>query len=43
MPPTSPCAPDAARLSVQGNLYATAAYTAAQQGDRHTTHALPWE
>ncbi|MET7938263.1 hypothetical protein [Streptomyces sp. NPDC005322] len=26
-----------------GNLYATAAYTAAQQGDRHTTHALPWE
>ncbi|MCW2874997.1 hypothetical protein [Actinacidiphila oryziradicis] len=23
------------RLSVQGNLYATAAYTAAKQGDRH--------
>ncbi|MBO3682350.1 XRE family transcriptional regulator [Streptomyces sp. NEAU-YJ-81] len=32
-------APDAARLSVQGNLYATAAYTA-KQGDRHTAHAL---
>ncbi|WP_149185101.1 helix-turn-helix domain-containing protein [Streptomyces sp. TRM49041] len=28
------------RLSVQGNLYATAAYTAAKQGDRHTAHAL---
>ncbi|MFD9816978.1 helix-turn-helix domain-containing protein [Streptomyces sp. NPDC059080] len=28
------------RLSVQGNLYATAAYTAAKHGDRHTAHAL---
>nr|WP_202548929.1 helix-turn-helix domain-containing protein [Streptomyces sp. SID8352] len=28
------------RLSVQGNLYATAAYTAAKQGDRHTAHIL---
>ncbi|MEV4975038.1 helix-turn-helix domain-containing protein [Streptomyces scopuliridis] len=28
------------RLSVQGNLYATAAYTAAKQGDRHTAHTL---
>ncbi|MDT9683199.1 XRE family transcriptional regulator [Streptomyces sp. TRM76323] len=28
------------RLSVQGNLYATAAYTAAKQGDRHTARAL---
>ncbi|MFG3103270.1 helix-turn-helix domain-containing protein [Streptomyces sp. NPDC048182] len=28
------------RLSVQGNLYATAAYTAAKQGDRHTAHSL---
>ncbi|MDH2391877.1 helix-turn-helix transcriptional regulator [Streptomyces sp. HNM0663] len=28
------------RLSVQGNLYATAAYTAAKQGDRHTAYAL---
>lgn len=28
------------RLSVQGNLYATAAYTAAKQGDRHTAHVL---
>lgn len=28
------------RLSVQGNLYATAAYTAAKQGDRHIAHAL---
>ncbi|GAA1894513.1 hypothetical protein GCM10009753_24300 [Streptantibioticus ferralitis] len=28
------------RLSVQGNLYATAAYTAAKQGDRHTAHQL---
>ncbi|MFV2118653.1 helix-turn-helix domain-containing protein [Streptomyces sp. Act-28] len=28
------------RLSVQGNLYATAAYTAAKQGDRHTAQAL---
>lgn len=28
------------RLSVQGNLYATAAYTAAKQGDRHAAHAL---
>ncbi|WP_432047199.1 helix-turn-helix domain-containing protein [Streptomyces asiaticus] len=30
----------AERLSVQGNLYATAAYTAAKQGDRHTAQAL---
>ncbi|WP_229839993.1 XRE family transcriptional regulator [Streptomyces roseolilacinus] len=28
------------RLSVQGNLYATAAYTAAKQGDRHAARAL---
>ncbi|MGV9320425.1 XRE family transcriptional regulator [Streptomyces sp. NPDC003660] len=28
------------RLSVQGNLYATAAYTAAKQGDRHSAQAL---
>ncbi|MEU5612587.1 XRE family transcriptional regulator [Streptomyces sparsogenes] len=28
------------RLSVQGNLYATAAYTAAKQGDRDTAQAL---
>ncbi|CAL9304339.1 hypothetical protein SUDANB25_03786 [Streptomyces sp. SudanB25_2051] len=28
------------RLSVQGNLYATAAYTAAKQGDRHAASAL---
>ncbi|MGW2563405.1 helix-turn-helix domain-containing protein [Streptomyces sp. NPDC001514] len=28
------------RLSVLGNLYATAAYTAAKQGDRHTAHVL---
>lgn len=28
------------RLSMQGNLYATAAYTAAKQGDRHTAHTL---
>ncbi len=28
------------RLSVQGNLYATAAYTAAKRGDRHTAHSL---
>ncbi|MFS0694064.1 helix-turn-helix domain-containing protein [Streptomyces nitrosporeus] len=28
------------RLSTQGNLYVTAAYTAAKQGDRHTAHAL---
>ncbi|MFD7061766.1 helix-turn-helix domain-containing protein [Streptomyces sp. NPDC059906] len=28
------------RLSVQGNLYATAAYTAAKQGDRHTAQVL---
>lgn len=28
------------RLSVQGNLYATAAYTAAKQGDRHSARAL---
>ncbi|MBB0244893.1 helix-turn-helix domain-containing protein [Streptomyces alkaliphilus] len=27
-------------LSVRGNLYATAAYTAAKQGDRHTAQAL---
>ncbi|MFE7130167.1 XRE family transcriptional regulator [Streptomyces sp. NPDC057638] len=33
-------APVAACLSVQGNLYATAAYTAAKQGDRHTAHVL---
>ncbi|WP_455353535.1 helix-turn-helix domain-containing protein [Streptomyces sp. SYSU K217416] len=33
-------APKAERLSVQGNLYATAAYTAAKQGDRHTAHTL---
>ncbi|GAA2512985.1 hypothetical protein GCM10010406_55980 [Streptomyces thermolineatus] len=32
--------PEAERLSVQGNLYATAAYTAAKQGDRHTAHEL---
>jgi hypothetical protein len=32
--------PEAERLSAQGNLYATAAYTAAKQGDRHTAHAL---
>ncbi|MEU1016879.1 XRE family transcriptional regulator [Streptomyces sp. NPDC005898] len=28
------------RLSVQGDLYATAAYTAAKHGDRHTAQAL---
>ncbi|MET7641041.1 helix-turn-helix transcriptional regulator [Streptomyces sp. NPDC005438] len=28
------------RLSAQGNLYATAAYTAAKQGDRHTACVL---
>ncbi|MFI8346502.1 helix-turn-helix domain-containing protein [Streptomyces sp. NPDC085596] len=28
------------RLSVQGNLYATAAYTAAKQGNRHTAQDL---
>lgn len=28
------------RLSVLGNLYATAAYTAAKEGDRHTAHVL---
>jgi hypothetical protein len=28
------------RLSVQGNLYATAAYTAAKQGDRHAARQL---
>ena len=33
-------APHGARLSVQGNLYATAAYTAAKRGDRSTAHAL---
>lgn len=33
-------APEAERLSVQGNLYATAAYTAAKHGDRHIAHAL---
>jgi transcriptional regulator with XRE-family HTH domain len=33
-------APGAARLSVRGNLYATAAYTAAKQGDRHIAHTL---
>ncbi|MCC5036029.1 XRE family transcriptional regulator [Streptomyces sp. WAC 00631] len=33
-------APENERLSVQGNLYATAAYTAAKQGDRATAHAL---
>ncbi|MEV8389153.1 MULTISPECIES: helix-turn-helix transcriptional regulator [unclassified Streptomyces] len=32
--------PEPQRLSVQGNLYATAAYTAAKQGDRHTAHTL---
>ncbi|MFE3095929.1 XRE family transcriptional regulator [Streptomyces sp. NPDC059248] len=32
--------PEAERLSVQGNLYATAAYTAAKQGDRHTAREL---
>jgi transcriptional regulator with XRE-family HTH domain len=32
--------PEAERLSAQGNLYATAAYTAAKQGDRHTAHVL---
>lgn len=32
--------PEPQRLSVQGNLLATAAYTAAKQGDRHTAHAL---
>jgi transcriptional regulator with XRE-family HTH domain len=32
--------PEAERLSVQGNLYATAAYTAAKQGDRQTAHQL---
>ncbi|MFD0499384.1 MULTISPECIES: helix-turn-helix transcriptional regulator [Streptomyces violaceusniger group] len=32
--------PEADRLSVQGNLYATAAYTAAKQGDRATAHTL---
>lgn len=32
--------PQAERLSVQGNLYATAAYTAAKQGDRPTAHDL---
>ncbi|MFE5854117.1 helix-turn-helix domain-containing protein [Streptomyces sp. NPDC056500] len=33
-------APEVERLSVQGNLYATAAYTAAKQGDRHTAKEL---
>ncbi|MFE0686099.1 helix-turn-helix domain-containing protein [Streptomyces sp. NPDC058961] len=32
--------PEPERLSVQGNLYATAAYTAAKQGDRRTAHVL---
>ncbi|MEU0278783.1 helix-turn-helix transcriptional regulator [Streptomyces sp. NPDC006195] len=32
--------PEPQRLSVQGNLYATAAYTAAKQGDRQTAHTL---
>ncbi|MFF2923329.1 helix-turn-helix domain-containing protein [Streptomyces celluloflavus] len=32
--------PETERLSVQGNLYATAAYTAAKSGDRHTAHTL---
>ncbi|MFJ1597247.1 helix-turn-helix domain-containing protein [Streptomyces sp. NPDC088261] len=32
--------PEPQRLSVQGNLYVTAAYTAAKQGDRHTAHTL---
>ncbi|MEU6709652.1 helix-turn-helix domain-containing protein [Streptomyces wuyuanensis] len=32
--------PKTERLSVQGNLYATAAYTAAKHGDRHTAHTL---
>lgn len=33
-------APEDERLSVLGNLYATAAYTAAKHGDRHTAHEL---
>lgn len=33
-------APELERLSVQGNLYTTAAYTAAKQGDRHSAHTL---
>ncbi|MGW1144410.1 hypothetical protein ACWD6I_04965 [Streptomyces sp. NPDC002454] len=33
-------APETERLSVQGNLYATAAYTAAKQGDRHAAREL---
>ncbi|MFE9888920.1 helix-turn-helix domain-containing protein [Streptomyces scopuliridis] len=32
--------PEPQRLSVQGNLYATAAYTAAKQGDRAAAHTL---
>ncbi|MGW6310012.1 helix-turn-helix domain-containing protein [Streptomyces niveus] len=32
--------PEPQRLSVQGNLYATAAYTAAKQGDRATARTL---
>lgn len=32
--------PEPQRLSVQGNLYATAAYTAAKQGDRQAAHTL---
>ncbi|MFB6947223.1 MULTISPECIES: XRE family transcriptional regulator [unclassified Streptomyces] len=33
-------APETEALSVQGNLYATAAYTAAKHSDRHTAHIL---
>ncbi|MFD4831908.1 helix-turn-helix domain-containing protein [Streptomyces uncialis] len=33
-------APEGERLSVLGNLYATAAYTAAKRGDRHRAHDL---
>ncbi|MEU1286775.1 helix-turn-helix domain-containing protein [Kitasatospora sp. NPDC005856] len=32
--------PEAARLAVRGDLYATAAYTAAKSGDRSYAHAL---
>lgn len=32
--------PTEQRLSTQGNLYATAAYTAAKRGDRHTAYTL---
>ncbi|MEU0693857.1 helix-turn-helix transcriptional regulator [Streptomyces niveus] len=37
---TDRTAPEPQRLSVQGNLYATAAYTAAKQGDRQAAHTL---